>query len=146
VQALGWSGDVEVEQVAVALDEDAVGAGDGDLLVGGLGDRGGVELGALALGAADRAVGAVDGALHKLEGVTGGGVDARQAAEVPDGDGGGVAQQLSVLACVDAGTAMAYGVLTDGETRLELNSMITSHRAATTRVFLEGYSASVVTI
>ena len=77
MHAHGWSGDVEVEQVAVALDEDAVGAGDGDLLVGGLGDGGGVELGALALGAADRAVGAVDGALHKLEGV------AREAASMP---------------------------------------------------------------
>jgi len=42
LQALGRSGDVEVEQVPVALDEDAVGAGDGDLLVvGGLGDGGG---------------------------------------------------------------------------------------------------------
>jgi len=30
LQAFGWAGDVEVEQVAVTLDEDAVGAGDGD--------------------------------------------------------------------------------------------------------------------
>ena len=44
MQALGWSGDVEVEQVAVALDEDAVGAGDSDFI--GLGDGGVVELGA----------------------------------------------------------------------------------------------------
>jgi len=41
---IGRPGNVEIEQVVMALDEDAVGAGDSDFI--GLGDGGVVELGA----------------------------------------------------------------------------------------------------